>query len=129
MDGRNGAALPHQGLYLRTTSATNLLVIQLKTLDLPQPVFEHRFHPVRRFRFDLAFEAQKVAIEIDGATFAAGRHVRGAGHLSDAVKRNLATELGWRVLTYVPRQIESGEAIQQIARVLNTKRSTFPRAG
>jgi hypothetical protein len=41
--------------------------------------FEHRFHPVRRWRFDAAFPARKVAVELDGGIFAAGRHTRGAG--------------------------------------------------
>lgn len=64
----------------------------------PEAVREHRFHPERRWRFDFAWPEQKLAVEIDGAVYAAGRHTRGSGFRRDAEKLNTAVLLGWRLL-------------------------------
>jgi len=58
---------------------------------------EYRFAPPRRFRFDFAHPASRVAIELDGGTFCGGRHVRGQGYRKDAEKGNAAAAAGWRV--------------------------------
>lgn len=63
----------------------------------PALVTELRFHSDRRWRFDFAHEASKVAIEINGGIWSNGRHVRGTGYLRDREKVNAATALGWRV--------------------------------
>lgn len=63
----------------------------------PALATEVRFHAGRRWRFDFAHEAAKVAIEINGGVWSGGRHVRGAGYLRDREKVNAATALGWRV--------------------------------
>lgn len=42
-----------------------------------QFALEHRFHPVRKWRFDAAFPVRKIAVEIDGGVFVQGRHMRG----------------------------------------------------
>jgi len=84
---------------------------------LPPPFAEFRFHPTRRWRFDIAFPGQKIAVEVDGGIWIAGRHNRGAGMERDHEKINAAIELGWRVLRYTPPQIKSGEAIAQIVRI------------
>lgn len=57
---------------------------------------EHRFHPERRWRFDIAFPSVRLAIEIDGR----GRHQTVAGVRSDCDKQNEAVKLGWRVLRF-----------------------------
>lgn len=102
-------------------NATALLVLHLQAKHLPAPEFEYRFHPKRRFRFDLAWPQYRVAVEIDGATWSRGRHVRGSGHEADCVKRNLAGEQGWLVLTYPNRLVENGEAIRQLERILGPR--------
>lgn len=61
-------------------------------------VKELRFYPERRWRFDYAFPVLKVAIEIDGAVWAQGRHNRPAGYLADMEKLNTAASMGWLVL-------------------------------
>lgn len=63
-------------------------------------VKELRFYPERRWRFDYAFPALKVAIEIDGAVWAQGRHNRPAGYLADMEKLNTAVSMGWLVLRF-----------------------------
>ena len=63
-------------------------------------VREHRFHPERRWRFDMAFPAVKLAIEIEGR----GRHQTVAGYAKDCEKYNAALILGWRVLRFPATQ-------------------------
>jgi very-short-patch-repair endonuclease len=82
--------------------------------DLPEPVAEFRFHPERRWRFDWAFPERKIAVEIDGGVWIAGRHNRGSGYLADMEKLNAAAEAGWRVLRYATGRID----MAQLARVL-----------
>lgn len=66
--------------------------------NIPTPVREYRFHPVRKWRFDFAWPVLKVAVEIDGATFYGGDHVRGKGYQRDCIKNNAAQLEGWVVL-------------------------------
>jgi len=99
-------------------NAVALLVLHLQATDLTMFEFEFRFHPKRRWRFDVAFEFNKIAVEIDGAVWTQGRHTRGSGYIKDMEKLNAAAELGWRVFRYTPQMVESGEAIKQLKRVL-----------
>jgi len=64
---------------------------------LPEPERECRFASPRRWRFDFAWPAQRVAVECDGGTYSGGRHTRGDGYRRDAEKLNAASALGWRV--------------------------------
>lgn len=57
-----------------------------------------RFAPPRLWRLDMAWPDRAFAVEIDGGSFAGGRHVRVAGLLSDAEKYATAMLLGWRIL-------------------------------
>jgi very-short-patch-repair endonuclease len=79
--------------------------------------YEHRFHPVRRWRFDAAFPERKIAIEIDGGAFIGGRHTRGTGFRKDCEKLNTATQMGWRVFRFLPDQVD-GEMVNVITEVL-----------
>lgn len=56
---------------------------------------EHRFHPERRWRFDVAFPSQKLAVEVDGR-----RHRTCDGQRKDCEKGNEAVRMGWRVLHF-----------------------------
>lgn len=64
------------------------------------PVYEYRFHPERKWRFDIAFPYSKVAIEVHGSVFTGGRHTTGAGFSKDREKMNEAQLMGWIVLEY-----------------------------
>lgn len=57
---------------------------------------EHRFHPTRRWRFDFAWPACKVAVELEGR----GRHQTVAGVRADCEKYNTAALMGWTVLRF-----------------------------
>jgi very-short-patch-repair endonuclease len=94
------------------------LAFQMAVHKIPAPVREHRFCPPRRFRFDFAWPEQKLAVEVDGGSWIAGRHNRGAGFAKDAEKANLAVLHGWRVLHFVGSQIDDGTAIDTIRQAL-----------
>jgi len=48
-------------------------------VGLPDPITELVFHPKRKWRFDYAWEEQKLALEIHGGIHSGGRHTRGRG--------------------------------------------------
>lgn len=74
---------------------------------LPVPVFELRFAPPRKWRFDVAWPSlsRPVALEIQGGLFVHGRHSRGAALEQEHEKLNAAAALGYRVLFSTPRQL------------------------
>lgn len=57
---------------------------------------EFRFHPTRQWRFDFAWPAYRLALEIDGR----GRHQTVDGVRKDFEKNNAAVELRWRILRF-----------------------------
>jgi len=77
-----------------------------------EAVYEYRFHPVRKWRFDVAFPERRVALEIEGAVWTRGRHTRGAGFLGDMEKYNTATQMGWRVYRCTWQEVENGQAVE-----------------
>lgn len=97
------------------------LLLQIKAWRLPTPAREVRFHPTRRWRFDLAWEEFRLAVEVDGITYrqdAAGRHQQARGFENDRAKDLAARELGWDVMHVTPRQVLSGEAVRAVAGAL-----------
>lgn len=95
--------------------------LQVRAIKLPKPVREYRFHEKRRFRFDFAWPELKIAVEVDGGTFSGGRHVRGLGHRTDAIKFNLAACSGWSVLRGDKKMVNSGELLQSLKELLELK--------
>jgi len=66
---------------------------------------EYRFHETRRWRFDFAWKAHKIAVECDGIAKQAG----GGRHNTDADrdKINTATMNGWKVFRFSGKQIRN----------------------
>ncbi len=95
------------------------LIWQIKAARLPEPITEHRFHPPRRFRFDLAWPDRMLAVECEGGVYSGGRHTRGAGFEADLLKYNIAAMDGWTVLRYSGRHIDNGYALSEIEHVLS----------
>ena len=83
-----------------------------------KPEREFKFHETRRWRFDFAFVAEKIAVEIEGGIWSGGAHTRGAHFESDAEKYNSATKMGWRVMRYSTNQVERGDAINDLLELL-----------
>jgi very-short-patch-repair endonuclease len=88
---------------------------------LGQFELEHRFHPVRKWRIDVAFVAEKLAIEIEGVTPEGSRHQRIAGFRNDIKKYNELTVAGWRLLRFMPEMVSSGYAVNMIKRALEAR--------
>ena len=93
----------------------------LRSVGLPAPVREHRFHAVRRWRFDYAWPEQRVALEVDGGVWTGGRHTRGAGFIKDIEKLNAATFAGWRVVRVVPGKLCSSATVGMLESLLQSE--------
>jgi very-short-patch-repair endonuclease len=93
------------------------VVLWCRASRLPEPVMEYRFHAVRLWRFDYAFVATKLALEIEGGAFLVGRHTRGRGFTNDLEKYAEAAILGWTVLRATPEQIQNGTAFDWLTRI------------
>lgn len=63
-------------------------------------VLEHKFHPKRKWRADIAIPSLNVLIEFDGIMSAKSRHTSITGFSNDCEKINQAQLLGWKVLRY-----------------------------
>ncbi len=94
------------------------LEFQLRVAKLPTPEREYRFHSTRRWRFDFAWPDVKLAVEVEGGTWAQGRHTRGPGFEGDCEKMNEATLMGWRVLRVTASMVNDGTALKFIERAL-----------
>ena len=91
-----------------------IFLAALKQAGIPAPVAEHRFHPVRKWRFDFCWPEQKLALEIQGGLFVKGRHSRGASMLKDYEKFNAAASMGWRLIYCQPTDSTKPETINTI---------------
>jgi hypothetical protein len=80
---------------------------------------EHRFHPVRKWRFDY-FHKSGVAVELEGGIYTGGRHTRGAGFLKDMEKYNLAASMGILVFR-VPSHDISTKWLSPIIKTINER--------
>lgn len=90
---KHAGAKKKEGPDLEATFA-----VQVRALRLPPPQRGYMFHPKRKWKFDFAWPHAKIAVEIEGGTYLAGRHVRPAGFREDCKKYNAAALLGWTVL-------------------------------
>lgn len=92
----------------------------LRLNRLPEAVTEYPFAQTlgRKWRFDFAYPELKVAIEVEGGTWAAGRHNTGAGMEKDMEKYNFAMLLGWVVLRFNDHMIENNYAADTVRTAL-----------
>ena len=83
------------------------LVKWLAQHGIPEPEFERKFHPARKWRFDLCWLAGKIALEIEGGIYGGktetGRRYKGAHSSISGIKRDLekyneAVLHGWKLL-------------------------------
>jgi len=100
----------------------------LTQLGVDAPVFEHKFHPVRRWRFDLAWPEHKLALEVQGGIFTNGRHTRGAALLKEWEKLNTAAEMGWRIVFCQPSDLMKTETIEMLKRCMLKQTETEEKA-
>ncbi len=100
----------------------NTLLFQIKALNLPKPVIEYKFHPTRRWRFDIAWPELMLAVEVEGGTWGKSRHTTGSGFEADCLKYAEAMKLGWNVYRTTGDMIKSGYAIETIELLINMKK-------
>lgn len=87
---------------------------------------EYRFHPSRKWRFDLALMGPKVALEIDGGGWVGGRHHREQGRRSDNEKAIEAQRLGWMVVRVSWEDVHNPQALLQLLTDLAAERTGNP---
>ena len=103
--------------HVSKTALVDILCAEIRQERLPIPAKEVRFHPVRKWRFDVAWPHQKVGLEIHGGVYVQGRHTRGKGFEEDREKINEAQLLGWTVLEYSTGQVKDGKPILDLKRL------------
>lgn len=89
----------------------------LETIFGPELVtLEHRFHEVRRWRFDYAVPQIKLAIEYQGHAGFVGKGQSGhstiKGLTNDCEKMNSALAHGWRVLAFTALHFRYNDRIK-----------------
>lgn len=86
---------------------------------IPAPERELVFAPPRKWRFDFAWPAFMLAVEIEGGVHLgkAGRHTSAEGFTKDAEKYNHAAQLGWTVLRFTPKHLRNGYALAELNKV------------
>lgn len=82
-------------------------------------VSEYRFDTTRRWRFDIAYPQRMIGIEVEGGTWAGGRHTRGNGFERDCEKYNAAQLQGWKVYRFTGAMIHDGRALAFLMDALN----------
>jgi len=95
--------------------------------ELRGPALEEevRFCKDKRFRFDFASRAAKVAVEIEGGIWmrGGGRHNRPAGYSKDCTKYNIAAALGWTVFRLTEPLIQDRIGLERIIQTIHGKKS------
>ena len=97
-----------------TATLRDVFTVICKTDLGVECVKEHKFHPKRRWRFDYAIPAYKIALEVEGGVWTQGRHTRSQGFLGDVEKYNQATLMGWRVFRTTPSELYRKETIEML---------------
>ena len=97
------------------------LALQIRALDLPEPIREYQAIKGRKFRFDFAWLERKLLVEVNGGTYTKGAHSTGAGIARDYEKCNLGVLQGWRVLSFDGKSVKSGEAVEVIRQALEAE--------
>lgn len=84
---------------------------QMQEAGLPEAEREYKFHKIRRWRFDFAWPALMVAVEVHGGLWGRGRHNSEPGFSNDCEKEATAQIMGWKVIRVTSAMIKSGMAI------------------
>lgn len=87
------------------------------------------FGKLRKWRFDYALPAEKVAWEIEGGHWSGGRHTRGDGFEKDIEKYNHAALLGWRVIRSTSSTASKVKALETIKLLLGKSKADIHSEG
>lgn len=80
--------------------------------SIPDPVEEFKFHPTRKWRIDICWPEQNLALEIEGGTYmkSGGGHRSISGYHSDMEKYNAISIHGFSLLRFTTKQMENCES-------------------
>jgi very-short-patch-repair endonuclease len=92
------------------------LETQLKQTGATGFVREHQFDSARRWRFDFAWPAFMVAVEVEGGQWVGGHG--GKRFRQDAEKYNEAAIQGWTVLRLTTDMVDDGTGVTAVGRAL-----------
>jgi very-short-patch-repair endonuclease len=107
---------------MSSSNLEELFSYYVRVAGLPTPEREIRPIPSRHWRIDFAWPEHLLAVEIEGGTWVAGRHSRGAGFAKDCEKYNALQMAGWTVLRFTGDQVESGMAVDTASKALASLR-------
>lgn len=95
-------------------SQKRAFAFQLRAVKHPATFCEeHLFAEAlgRKFRFDFAFHAERLAVEINGGIWSRGAHGHPTTIMRNMEKLNVAAFLGWRVLSFSTQDVKKGIAL------------------
>src|SRR5258706_16217910 len=98
------------------------LLMQMRAFGLPEPKQQFYFAKAlkRRWRSDFGWDEPlyMLIVEVEGATFANGRHTRGLGFEADCIKYAEAILMGYRVIRVTGGMVRDGRALDLVRRAL-----------
>lgn len=105
---------PRRSRTVRPSGYQKVVAAVCRLHGWPEPIAEHRFDAVRRWRLDLAWPDVQLAVEVQGGTFTRGRHSRGPAMRDEYEKLNAAAVAGWTVLLLLPEQLTSNVGVDTL---------------
>lgn len=97
------------------------LALQIRALELPEPIREYVVPGIPRFRYDFAWKNCKLLIEVNGGTYVKSGHTTHKGIDRDYRKNRWAQQLGWRCFSYTGEDVKNGTAIDEIRKALEAE--------
>jgi hypothetical protein len=97
---------------------TKIVTAYYEQCGLPTPIFEYKFHKDRKWKLDIAFPAERVAVEVQGGLFVRGRHTQGAALLKEYEKLNELAQMGWRIIYVQPKDVTLQSTVDMIRRAM-----------
>jgi very-short-patch-repair endonuclease len=86
-------------------------------------VTQHQFHETRKWQFDFAWPAVKLAVEVEGGTRSGrSRHSKGQGFEDDTEKYNMAARMGWTLFRFTAQAVNNGNALLFIEDFFKSRR-------
>ena len=82
---------------------------------------EYRFHATRKWAFDFAVPALKVAFEYEGIFSKKSRHTTVSGYTGDIEKYNAAAIDGWTVIRATAASFKAGSALRDFEDALRVR--------
>lgn len=112
------------------SSLADTLAFHLRAAGIGGFAREYLFHPTRKWRFDFAWPAELIGVEVDGGQCVQGTgHNSGTGRERDAEKDVEAVLLGWHVVRFPTSMVVDGRALQFVERLLAMRRKAQDSAG